>query len=81
MEPLNRFPRMMQEYLVNRLDAAYEANTERVMALDSREDALAWREEVRAKIPLIFGEMPERCPVCDHRLLRGNYCSECGSKA
>ncbi len=21
-----------------------------------------------------------RCPVCDHRLLRGKYCSECGSK-
>ena len=22
-----------------------------------------------------------RCPVCDHRLLRGKYCSDCGSKA
>ena len=21
-----------------------------------------------------------RCPVCDHRLLRGKYCSECGSR-
>ncbi|MBD3293156.1 MAG: hypothetical protein GF393_09545, partial [Armatimonadia bacterium] len=63
MEPLNRFPRMMQEYLVSRLDAVYEANTEHVMALESREDALEWREEVRAKIPLIFGEMPERCPL------------------
>ena len=21
-----------------------------------------------------------RCPVCDHRALRGKYCSECGSK-
>ncbi len=21
-----------------------------------------------------------RCPVCDHRALRGRYCSECGSK-
>ena len=21
------------------------------------------------------------CPVCDHRLFRGKYCSECGSKA
>ena len=21
-----------------------------------------------------------RCPVCDHRMLRGKYCSECGSK-
>ncbi len=45
MEPLNRFPRMMQEYLVRRLDAVYEANHERVMALQTREDALACREE------------------------------------
>ena len=22
-----------------------------------------------------------RCAVCDHRLLRGKYCGECGSKA
>ena len=22
-----------------------------------------------------------RCPVCDHRLFRGKYCGECGSKA
>ena len=21
-----------------------------------------------------------RCPVCDHALLKGKYCSECGSK-
>ena len=21
-----------------------------------------------------------RCPVCDHALLRGKYCAECGSK-
>ena len=28
------------------------------------------------------GTLIRRCPVCDHVLLsRGNYCSECGSKA
>ncbi len=21
-----------------------------------------------------------RCPVCEHRMVRGKYCSECGSK-
>ncbi|MGI5818539.1 MAG: alpha/beta hydrolase [Armatimonadota bacterium] len=63
MEPLNRFPRMMQEYLVRRLDAVYEANQQRVMSLQSREDALAYRAEVREKMPLIFGEMPERTPL------------------
>ena len=28
------------------------------------------------------GTLIRRCPVCDHvQLSRGNYCSECGSKA
>lgn len=63
MEPLNRFPRMMQEYLVKRLDAVYEANTRRVLALQTREDAVAYREELREKMRLIFGEMPERTPL------------------
>ena len=22
-----------------------------------------------------------RCPVCDHKILRGKYCGECGSRA
>ncbi len=26
------------------------------------------------------GSLFRHCPVCDHRLLRGKYCSECGSK-
>jgi hypothetical protein len=26
------------------------------------------------------GNFVRRCPVCDRVLLRGNYCSECGSK-
>ena len=63
MEPLNRFPRMMQEYLVKRLDAVYQTNQQRVMALKTREDALAYREEIREKIPVIFGELPERTPL------------------
>ena len=63
MEPLNRFPRMMQEYLVARLEALYHANHARVMALCTREEALAYRDEVRAKMPLVFGEMPEKTPL------------------
>ena len=26
------------------------------------------------------GSLFRHCPVCDHRLIRGKYCSECGSK-
>ena len=28
-----------------------------------REEALAYRDEVRAKMPLVFGEMPEKTPL------------------
>ena len=63
METLNRFPRMMQEYLVKRLNATYAENIERVMALGTRDEALAYRDELRKKMRLIFGEMPERTPL------------------
>lgn len=63
MEPLNRFPRMMQEYLTRRLRAVYRDNHERLMKLKTRKQALAYREELREKMPLIFGEMPERTPL------------------
>jgi len=61
--PLNRFPRMMQEYLTRRLRMGYAANHARVMGLQTREEALAYCAEVRAKIPLIFGPWPERTPL------------------
>ncbi len=28
-----------------------------------------------------IGALLRRCPVCDHKMLRGRYCSDCGSKA
>lgn len=60
---LNRFPRMMQEYLTRRLRAVYTNNHARVMGLKTREDALAYRNELRSKVPLIFRRMPERMPL------------------
>lgn len=63
MEPLNRFPRMMQEYLVARIRAVDAANYERIMALDSRAAAEAYVEELRGKLRLMFGELPERTPL------------------
>ena len=63
IEPLNRFPRMMQEYLARRLEATYTANHRRVMSLRTREEVLAYQQELRDKMPRIFGEMPERTPL------------------
>ena len=42
LEPMNRFPRMMQEYLVRRVRAIESANADRIMALSSREEAEAY---------------------------------------
>ncbi len=63
MTPLNRFPRMMQEYLVARLRDNYRANHERVMGLRSRDEALAYCAEVRERISRVFGPWPQRTPL------------------
>lgn len=60
MEPLNRFPRMMQEYVVARIRALDAANLARIQGLGSAEEARAYIEELRAKLPAMFGELPER---------------------
>lgn len=60
MEPLNRFPRMMQEYVVARIRALDAANQARIQGLGSAAEARAYVEELRAKLPAIFGELPER---------------------
>jgi dienelactone hydrolase len=63
VKPLNRFPRMMQEYVTSRLRQNYRANHERVMGLKSRRDALEYCEEVRKKVGSVFGPWPERTPI------------------
>lgn len=60
MEPLNRFPRMMQEYLVARIRAVDAANRARIEGLTTAEQARAYVEELRAQLPAMFGELPER---------------------
>ncbi len=61
--PLNRFPRMLQEYLTRRMRLAYRANHARVMALKTREAAEAYVAEVRGKAAWIFGPWPEKTPL------------------
>lgn len=63
MIPLNRFPRMMQEYVVKRVREQYRANHDRVMGLRTRDEALAYCDEVRRHIGRLFGPWPERTPL------------------
>ncbi|MGC9319168.1 MAG: alpha/beta hydrolase family protein, partial [Armatimonadota bacterium] len=63
MEPLNRFPRMMQEYLTARLRAIYRANHERVMGLETAGGARRYCAWVGRQMRRIFGKMPERTPL------------------
>ncbi len=74
---LNRFPRLMQEDLTQRLRENYRANHARVMGLKSRAEALAYCAEVRGKVAHVFGPWPEKTPLnvrvtgeCDHGAYR-----------
>ena len=61
--PLNRFPRMVQEYFVTRVrEAARVANARRAR-IRTRADAQAYVQEVRAKIQQVFGPWPEKTPL------------------
>lgn len=60
---LNRFPRMMQEYVTARVRETYRANHARVLGLRTREAALAYCAEVREKAKRVFGPWPERTPL------------------
>jgi dienelactone hydrolase len=61
--PLNRFPRMVQEYFVAQVrEVERQANARRT-GLRSKRDAEAYVREVRGKIQQCFGPWPERTPL------------------
>ena len=60
---LNRFPRMMQEYLVQRVRRLDTMRQHRLQSIDSREAAIEYRDEVRRKIRQCFGSEPPRTPL------------------
>ncbi|MFV1967348.1 MAG: alpha/beta hydrolase family protein [Pirellulaceae bacterium] len=63
LQPLNRFPRMVQEYFVRQVREA-EARGQRERAkLKTKADAEAYVSNVRAKIRLCFGPEPPRTPL------------------
>ena len=61
--PLNRFPRMVQEYFVARVREVEALGQQRRAALRSKRDALAYVRAVREKIQQCFGPWPEKTPL------------------
>ncbi|MCE9608131.1 MAG: acetylxylan esterase [Planctomycetia bacterium] len=63
IEPLNRFPRMMQEWLVRQVREIEAAGDARRAALKTRADAEAYVLSVRERLRNCFGPAPEKTPL------------------
>ncbi|MGH9849076.1 MAG: hypothetical protein ACREBD_04385, partial [Blastocatellia bacterium] len=63
LQPLNRFPRMVQEYFVSRVRGIEQAALKKKVALKTRAQAEAYVREVREKIRSCFGPLPEKTPL------------------
>ncbi len=63
LEPLNRFPRMVQEYFVNQVRQISHERDQRIDSLTSQEDALIYIEDVRQKIQNCLGPWPDKTPL------------------
>ncbi len=60
---LNRFPRMMQDWLVSEVRAAEARANTRRDALKTKADAVAYVKSVQQRIRDCFGPMPEKTPL------------------
>ena len=63
LAPLNRFPRMVQEFFVARENRLHEQRLERLAGLKTKADAEKYVQEVRGKIRESFGPFPEKTPL------------------
>jgi dienelactone hydrolase len=63
LERLNRFPRIMQEYMVSRLREKEHHNNEIRSGLKTKEDAARYVESVRNNINHVLGPWPEKTPL------------------
>lgn len=61
--PLNRFPRMVQEYFVESTGRIEERADRRWGALKTKADAEAYIGDVREKIQQSFGPWPQKTPL------------------
>src|SRR5512134_1435766 len=62
LAPLNRAPRMMQDYFVARVRQIEADGASRRAAVRTRRAAEAYVNEVRAKVRRCFGPWPEKTP-------------------
>ncbi len=63
LRPLNRFPRMVHEYYVDRVRRVEREGNRRRAALKTKADAEAYVRDVRKKIRTCFGPMPKKTPL------------------
>lgn len=63
LAPLNRFPRMMQEWLVNQVRTVETQQNAKRAALKTQADAEAYVASVRERIRTSFGPEPEKTPL------------------
>jgi dienelactone hydrolase/pimeloyl-ACP methyl ester carboxylesterase len=63
LAPLNRFPRMVQEYFVEQVRQVERQADQRRAAIQSRQEAEAYVREVQEKIQQCFGPWPEKTPL------------------
>ncbi|WP_411274040.1 alpha/beta hydrolase family protein [Daejeonella sp.] len=60
ISPLNRFPRMVQEYFLGRFREIEQVSEKRRAGLQSKTDAEAYVREIQGKIQKCFGPWPEK---------------------
>ena len=63
LEPLNHFPRMVQEWLVTQVRAIEARNQATYADLQSQGEAQAYVDAVRERIRECFGPFPEKTPL------------------
>lgn len=63
LPPLNRFPRMLQDWLVTQVRAAEARGNARREALKTKADAQAYVKSVQHRIRQAFGPVPEKNPL------------------
>ncbi|HOW71034.1 MAG TPA: prolyl oligopeptidase family serine peptidase [Phycisphaerae bacterium] len=63
LTPLNRFPRMVQEYFVRRVREAQDAGDRLRSQVKTKQDAERYVATVRERIRACFGPFPEKTPL------------------
>ncbi|HPC96162.1 MAG TPA: prolyl oligopeptidase family serine peptidase [Sedimentisphaerales bacterium] len=63
LEPLNRFPHMVQEYFVAQVRQIEQQSERRRTALSTRQEAETFVQDVQERIDRCFGPWPEKTPL------------------